>query len=124
MTARTNLTPAALLEALDESLRSIFGTTTAYEVLYHLEKRGSSGLAELFGHPQEFVQALKAMFGEAGAQVVGSLLEAEFREKLGLDREEHATGSLEAFFCWLKIASRRRAPKMGEAGGVVAQPAP
>jgi len=103
-----------LLEALDESLKSIFGESAAYAILYHLGMSGSFGLKEIFEHPQDFTRALKEMFGEVGAEVVGGLLVEELREKLGIDREENAPGSLEDFFYRLKIACSERASKPGK----------
>lgn len=73
-----------LLYVLDESMRNIFGETTAKAVYYHLQQGYLLKFEDIPEKPQIFAKAIREIFGEAGADVIETLLVRNLCEKFGV----------------------------------------
>lgn len=74
-----------LLDVLDESFKSIFGENTAKAVYYHLREGHLLKLEDIPEKPQGFAEALREIFGEAGAEVIETLLVKDICAKFGIE---------------------------------------
>jgi hypothetical protein len=74
-----------LLDVLDESFQSIFGENTAKAVYYHLREGHLLRFEDIPEKPQSFAKALEKIFGEAGAEVIETLLVKDIRAKFGIE---------------------------------------
>jgi hypothetical protein len=92
-----------LLSALDESLKNIFGETTAKAVYYHLQKGYLLKFQDIPEKPQTFAKAIREMFGETGAEVIETLLVRDLCAKFRIGEQKKEIGKLADCLDELKI---------------------
>jgi hypothetical protein len=73
-----------LLVALDRSMRDIFGEETVNAVYYYLRDKHMVKLEDILEKPESFTRAIKAIFGDAGADVIEGLLVKSLCDEFGM----------------------------------------
>lgn len=91
-----------LLYAIDKSMKSVFGDSTADAVYYYLQKRFLLTLDDIPEKPQAFMNAIKEIFGETGADIVEALLVKDLCERSGI-KEQKRTSKLGDCFIELRV---------------------
>lgn len=77
-----------LLSALDESMKNIFGESTAKAVYYHLKEGYLLKLEDIPKKPEAFAKAIKEMFGDTGAEVIETLLVKDLCTKFKIEGQK------------------------------------
>jgi hypothetical protein len=93
-----------LLVTIDRSMRDIFGEETVDAVYYHLRKKHMVELEDIPEKPENFARAIKAIFGDTGADVIESLLVKSLCNEFGVTGQGKETAGLVDCLDELKVS--------------------
>ena len=100
-----------LLVTIDKSMRDIFGEETVNAVYYHLRKKHMVKLEDILEKPESFARAIKAIFGDTGADVIESLLVKSLSDELGVTGQRKETTGLVDCLDELKVSLSKNVGK-------------
>lgn len=79
-----------ILECVDTALKKL-GESASESIYYYLKKDFNLAKFEIPEKPEAFDKALKSIFGERGAKVIGKLILVEIRNNFQLKRNSSLT---------------------------------
>jgi len=91
-----------LVDALNQSLRSVFGKSATTAIYYYLEKKYQLKMEDILEKPLTFTKAIEEIFGKTGAEIVETLLTEELASKFGTKSKKIDTDNLVKCFNELK----------------------
>jgi hypothetical protein len=100
-----------LLVTLDRSMRDIFGEETVNAVYYHLRKKHMVRPEDILEKPESFARAIKAIFGDTGADVIESLLVESLCDEFGVTGQRKGAAGLVDCLDELKVSLSKNAGK-------------
>jgi len=100
-----------LLVTIDKSMRDIFGEETVNAVYYHLRKKHMVKLEDILEEPESFARAIKAIFGDTGADVIESLLVKSLCDEFGVIGQREKTIGLVDCLDELKVSLSKNVGK-------------
>lgn len=103
MSNKKSKVDGTLLSALDESMKNIFGKTTAKAVYYHLQKQYLIKLEDIPEKPLTFTKAIRGIFGETGAEIIETLLVRDICTKFEIKGRKREVDNLADCMSELKI---------------------